>query len=164
MSSSHPAALASRSERGAVVALCFLALINLINYYDRMLVVVVSEPLRLEFDLTDTQFGILTGPAFVLVYAVASLFFGYQADRRNRRNILALVVGLWSVTNRLVWHGHQLPDTYTGSRRRQHRRSRLQPGRDVDAQRSISTPAKVHGPGRVRSRRHGGPVPELRTR
>lgn len=101
MSSSHPAALASRSERGAVVALCFLALINLINYYDRMLVVVVSEPLRLEFDLTDTQFGILTGPAFVLVYAVASLFFGYQADRRNRRNILALVVGLWSVTTAL---------------------------------------------------------------
>ena len=100
-SSRQPRTLVNRGERGAVVALLFLSLINLLNYYDRMLVVVVSEPLRLEFDLTDTQYGILTGPAFVLVYALGSLFFGYQADRRNRRNILVLVLGLWSVTTAL---------------------------------------------------------------
>ena len=98
MSSAPSAMLASRNERSAVLALFILALINLLNYYDRMLVVVVSEPLRLEFDLTDTQYGVLTGPVFVLVYALASLFFGFFADRRNRRNVLVAVVALWSVT------------------------------------------------------------------
>lgn len=85
----------------ALLALVTLALINLVNYYDRMLVVVVSQPLRLEFRLTDTQYGILTGPAFVLVYAVSSLVFGYLADRRSRRAVIAGALAAWSLMTAL---------------------------------------------------------------
>ncbi len=78
------------------IALALLAVMNLMNYYDRLLVVVVSQPLRLEFALSDTQYALLTGPAFVLVYAIASLLFGRLADHRNRRRLIAFVLTLWS--------------------------------------------------------------------
>lgn len=91
----------SASKRGALGALLILALVNLLNYYDRMLVVVVSQPLRLEFQLSDTQYGLLTGPAFVLVYAIASLLFGYLADRHSRRKVVAVALGAWSVMTAL---------------------------------------------------------------
>lgn len=87
--------------RGPVIALILLALINLMNYYDRLLVVVISQPLRLEFKLTDTQYGLLTGPAFVFVYAVSSIVFGRLADRGNRRTIIAVALGLWSAMTAL---------------------------------------------------------------
>lgn len=78
-------------------ALTLLAIINLLNYYDRMLVVVVSQPLRVEFALSDTAYGLLTGPAFVLVYASSSLLFGRLADRYERRVIISSALAIWSV-------------------------------------------------------------------
>ncbi len=38
-------------RRAAGAALLILALVNLLNYYERMPIVVVSPPLRLEFGL-----------------------------------------------------------------------------------------------------------------
>lgn len=86
---------------GAWVALALLAAMNLMNYYDRLLVVVLSQPLRLEFALSDTQYALLTGPAFVLVYAIASLVFGRLADSRGRRGLIAFVIALWSAMTAL---------------------------------------------------------------
>lgn len=85
----------------ARTALVLLALLNLMNYYDRLLVVVLSQPLRVEFELTDTQYGLLTGPAFVFVYAVASIVFGLLADRVNRRALIAGALALWSAMTAL---------------------------------------------------------------
>lgn len=84
------------ARRAPWVALALLAAINLMNYYDRLLVVVVAQPLRLEFHLSDTQYGLLTGPAFVFVYAAASLLFGRLADRQERRRLIAVAILLWS--------------------------------------------------------------------
>jgi MFS family permease len=81
----------------ASTALLLLAAINLMNYYDRLLIVVVSQPLRLEFQLTDTQYGLLTGPAFVFVYAISSIVFGMLADRVERRRLIASATALWSI-------------------------------------------------------------------
>ncbi|WP_220476883.1 MFS transporter [Massilia cavernae] len=83
--------------RGTLVALLLLCLTNLCNYYDRMLIIVMSQPVREEFKLSDTQYGILTGPAFVVVYSLSGLVFGWLADRHSRRTILASAVMLWSV-------------------------------------------------------------------
>nr|WP_255696811.1 MFS transporter [Sandaracinobacteroides sayramensis] len=71
------------------------------NYYDRLLVVVVSQPLREEFSLSDTQYALLTGPVFVLVYAIASILFGRMADSHARRPLIAFVVALWSLMTAL---------------------------------------------------------------
>ena len=78
-----------------------LGLANLLNYYDRLLVVVVSQPLRLRFALSDTQYGLLTGPAFVFVYAASSVGLGLLADRGSRRRIIALALALWSAMTAL---------------------------------------------------------------
>lgn len=105
MTSTGPAA----SPRTAWIALGLLAAINFMNYYDRLLVVVVSEQLRLEFNLSDTQFGLLTGPAFVFVYAAASLLFGRIADVADRRRLIAFAVGLWSVMTALCGLARSFP-------------------------------------------------------
>lgn len=98
-----------RTGSGAWTALALLAAINFMNYYDRLLVVVVSEQLRLEFSLSDTQFGLLTGPAFVFVYAAASLMFGRIADIADRRRLIAFAVGLWSVMTALCGLARTFP-------------------------------------------------------
>jgi len=55
----------------------------------------VTEPLRHEWGLTDTQIGWL-GTAFTLLYAVVGLPLGRLADQRRRTRLLALGVALWS--------------------------------------------------------------------
>src|SRR6476659_7179341 len=71
--------------RAAIVALALLSLLNLTNYFDRLIMTVVAQPVKAAFHLSDTQLGLLTGPAFVLVYCLASLFFGWLIDRRSRK-------------------------------------------------------------------------------
>ena len=82
--------------RAAWVALAILALLNMTNYFDRLIVTVVAQPVKLEFALSDTQLGLLTGPAFITVYCIASVFFGWLVDRRSRKVVLAAVLALWS--------------------------------------------------------------------
>ncbi|WP_114951613.1 spinster family MFS transporter [Sphingosinicella terrae] len=94
---------------GAMAACLILALVNLLNYYDRMLVVVVSQPLREAFSLTDTQYGLLTGPAFVIVYAVSSLVFGWLADRRSRKTVIAVALAAWSIMTALCGLARDFP-------------------------------------------------------
>lgn len=79
-----------------------LAVINLFNYYDRLLIVVVSQPLRIEFELSDTDYGLLTGPAFVFVYALASLAFGVLADKHRRPAVIGWALGIWSAMTALT--------------------------------------------------------------
>ena len=94
-----PAGLGRRSAfRGhALVALVILALFNMTNYFDRLIMTVVAQPVKAHFSLSDTQLGLLTGPAFITVYCVASVFFGWLVDRRSRKLVLAGVVALWSL-------------------------------------------------------------------
>lgn len=96
-----PRAVDATGRRQATITLIIVSLVNLLNYYDRMLVVVVSQPLRIEFRLTDTQYGMLTGPAFVLVYVLSNLIFGWLSDRYSRRGAIAFVLTGWSVMTAL---------------------------------------------------------------
>jgi MFS family permease len=70
--------------------------INFLNYMDRYLGAAVSPLIQKEFHLTDTLVGLL-GTAFLLVYAVCALPFGYWADRGVRRTIVGAGVAIWSV-------------------------------------------------------------------
>lgn len=74
-----------------------LAAVSFFNYFDRVLITVLAQPIAQEFSLSDTQLGLLTGPAFVLVYTVASVVGGLIADRKSRRNLIAASLGIWSV-------------------------------------------------------------------
>src|SRR3982074_3714161 len=70
--------------------------INFLNYMDRWVAAAASPPIQKDFGLTDAQVGLL-GSAFLLVYAVAALPFGYWADRGVRRTVVGVGVAIWSV-------------------------------------------------------------------
>jgi MFS family permease len=70
--------------------------INFLNYMDRYVGAAASPLIQKEFHLTDSQVGLL-GSAFLLVYAVAALPFGYWADRGIRKTVVAAGVAIWSL-------------------------------------------------------------------
>jgi MFS family permease len=70
--------------------------INFLNYMDRWVAASASPLIQKEFNLSDGLIGLL-GSAFLLVYAVAALPFGYWADRGVRRTVVAVGVTIWSL-------------------------------------------------------------------
>jgi MFS family permease len=73
-----------------------LAAVYACHSMDRGMAGILVEPLRHEFKLNDKQLGLFTGLAFGLSFSLAVLPMGYVADRVNRKNLLALIVLLWS--------------------------------------------------------------------
>jgi predicted MFS family arabinose efflux permease len=96
---SVPAPLIARAVGGphVVYATFLLTVINVFNYIDRMVLAVLVQPIKSDLGLTDTQIGLLTGFAFVAMYAVVSVPLARLADRIGRRWVLAGAVGIWSL-------------------------------------------------------------------
>jgi MFS family permease len=80
----------------AGTSLAVLFAINMANYMDRYLVIALQEPIKETFKVSDTQIGLLTS-AFVLVYMCVSPLCGWLADRIQRRYVVSMAVGLWSL-------------------------------------------------------------------
>jgi MFS transporter, Spinster family, sphingosine-1-phosphate transporter len=76
--------------------LAILTGLNLFNYIDRYLLNGVLTPIQQEFALTDAQLGRLN-TAFMVGYFFTSPFFGYLGDRRSRKLLIALGVGIGSL-------------------------------------------------------------------
>ncbi|OLB96149.1 MAG: hypothetical protein AUI15_14650 [Actinobacteria bacterium 13_2_20CM_2_66_6] len=70
--------------------------INLLNYMDRWVAASAGPSIEKDLGISDPQFGLL-GTAFLLVYAIAALPFGYWADRGTRKHVIAVGVAIWSV-------------------------------------------------------------------
>jgi predicted MFS family arabinose efflux permease len=68
-----------------------------LNSFDRSILGILLEPIRLEFGLRDTQLGLLGGVAFAALYCTFGVPLALWADRASRRNVLAFSVLLWSV-------------------------------------------------------------------
>lgn len=79
------------------LSLALLALVYIFSYIDRQVVAILIEPIKTEFGATDTEMGLLTGLAFGLLYAALGVPVGKLADRKNRRTIVAVACGLWSL-------------------------------------------------------------------
>jgi len=74
-----------------------LMLVYTVNQIDRQLLGILLEPIRHEFHLSDSQLGFLSGIAFAMFYATLGIPFALLADRSNRRSLIAIALGLWSV-------------------------------------------------------------------
>jgi MFS family permease len=69
--------------------------VNVLNFYDRHVPGALTEPIRKEFHLTDTQIGLL-GSAFIWIYALIGLPLGRIADSASRKKLLAVAILIWS--------------------------------------------------------------------
>ena len=76
--------------------LILLTLIATVQFFDRAMMVIVVEPIKQEFGLSDSQLGLVAGLSYAVAVAVAGIPLGWLADRVNRRNLLAGVVAAWS--------------------------------------------------------------------
>ncbi len=84
------------TDRERTWTLVLLVLVFTSSHVDRQIVAILAQPIKDAFQISDTQIGLLTGFAFALFYATLGMPMAMWADRRNRRNLIALSVGLWS--------------------------------------------------------------------
>lgn len=82
-------------------ALFMLATIYVFNYIDRLVISILIEPIKLEFGVSDTQIGLLSGVAFAIFYTVFGFPFGRLSDRIGRKPVIALACIAWSAMTML---------------------------------------------------------------
>jgi MFS family permease len=85
--------------------LAVLALINFVNFADRQAIPPLIPLIRDEFALTSTQISYLQ-VALQAILALASIPFGFFADRFNRSRIIAGGVIFWSFATIFTSHVH----------------------------------------------------------
>ncbi len=81
--------------------LLFLTLLNVMNFVDRQLLASFGNWIKPDLQLSNTEFGILTGLAFLLFYSVGGLFMGALADKYNRTRLIAIGLAFWSILTAL---------------------------------------------------------------
>lgn len=78
-----------------------LLLVSILSFVDRQLFAILLEPIKAEFGLSDTQLGLVSGLAFSMFYVTVGIPVAWLADRMNRRNIIAVALGTWSLMTAL---------------------------------------------------------------
>lgn len=78
-----------------------LMLVYTLNFIDRTLITVVAQPIINEFNLSDTQWGLLAGPPFAFFYALMGIPIAMWADRSNRVMIIVMCIIIWSLMTAL---------------------------------------------------------------
>lgn len=89
----------TRSYRNYVLGA--LTLIYILNFIDRGLLAVVGPDLVPDLGISDTQFGLLTGFGFALLYTFVGIPLARFADVANRVWIMTICVALWSLMTAL---------------------------------------------------------------
>lgn len=91
----HLTGFGSKSYRSYVLVV--LTLVYTLNFIDRILISVVGRPIIDEFQLSNFEFGILSGLGFALFYTFLGIPIANLSERINRVRIIAVCVVLWSV-------------------------------------------------------------------
>ena len=79
------------------VVVGFLMVLYTSSYIDRTILSLLVKPIRADLQISDTQFSLLAGFAFVIMYSIAGIPSGWLADRWSRRGIITIGVGFWSL-------------------------------------------------------------------
>lgn len=83
-----------------VVALLWV--VAMLNYFDRLMITSMHDPIVGDISMTETQFGLLTA-VFLWVYGILSPFGGYFADKYSRKWVIVGSVFVWSAVT--TWTG-----------------------------------------------------------
>nr|AGU10814.1 Major Facilitator Superfamily [uncultured organism] len=91
------AAAAFPPARQAWYAVGALAVTTTFALLDQGVIGLLIQQIKRDFTLTDTQAGLLLGPAFVIFYACLGLPLSRYVDRANRTMIVSIAVLVWSL-------------------------------------------------------------------
>jgi MFS family permease len=92
---SYSKAGTTRSSRYAWFVVGLLTLAYGVSLLDRWIITLLVGPIKASLSVSDTQMGILMGWAFAIFYLGLGIPMGWLADRVNRRNLIAICIGLW---------------------------------------------------------------------
>lgn len=87
-------------------ATIMLAFLYWVSILDRYIISLLIDPIKRDLGLSDVQFGMLQGFAFVLTFVLFGGIFGALADRVNRRRLIYIGVTIWSVGTALCGVAH----------------------------------------------------------
>lgn len=73
-----------------------LVLVFTSSHVDRQIIGILGQPIKEALEISDAQLGLLGGLMFALFYATLGVPMAMWADRRNRRNLIAFSITLWS--------------------------------------------------------------------
>ncbi|ALH81722.1 spinster family MFS transporter [Sphingopyxis macrogoltabida] len=78
--------------------LWILLVVYIFNFLDRQIVNILAEPIKRDLGLSDTELGLLAGPAFAVFYALLGIPIARYADKdgTNRVRLIALSLAIWS--------------------------------------------------------------------
>lgn len=76
--------------------LAFLLIAYIFNFLDRQILGILLEPIKEDLKFTDSELGILTGPAFALVYSLFGIPLAIAADRTSRSGVVTASLVAWS--------------------------------------------------------------------
>lgn len=79
------------------IAAGLLGLASIVSQFDRTVINLMIEPIKAAFTLDDTGFGMLQGVAFGIFYVLACVPIGRLSDRYQRRVIIAVGLGFFSL-------------------------------------------------------------------
>jgi predicted MFS family arabinose efflux permease len=96
----------SKSQKPAAPLVALLALGHCLAFIDRNLPAVAAPLLKTDLGLSDTQLGLLDGPAFALLYVVGMLVSWPLARSRHRFRVLALCIATWAAGMAIFAFGH----------------------------------------------------------
>lgn len=91
------AASPAHATRDAWWTVVVLTALYVFSYLDRFILTMLVPQVKASLRLSDTQIGIILGPAFALVFVIAGVPLGWAADRFPRRWVIvvgAVVFGL----------------------------------------------------------------------
>ena len=73
-------------------------IVYVLNFLDRQILNILAEPIKGDLGLSDTQLGLLAGPAFAVFYAVLGVPIARYADnpRTNRVWLISACLAVWS--------------------------------------------------------------------
>jgi len=79
-----------------------LWIVAFLNYFDRILITSMRDPLVADFSMTDAQFGLLTS-VFLWSYGLLSPLGGFLADKYRRKKMIVFSALIWSAVT--LWTG-----------------------------------------------------------
>ena len=78
-----------------------LFVVYIFNFVDRQILSILAEHIKADLGLSDAQIGFLYGTAFAVFYAIFGIPLGKLADNWNRKNLIGIGLGFWSIMTAL---------------------------------------------------------------